>query len=227
MTMKNIINILSIGLFLLLLISCGKDNYDEPTSTLTGRIVYNGEAVQVRGTGEAVRLQLYQDGFALKDPIDVFVGQDGTFAAKLFDGEYKLVTRDNNGPWVNVRDTTIINLRGTANIDVNVTPFFTISGTQISISGNTMNASFTINQIVPTANISRVVLILAKTQFVDDTNNVFRKDITSDITTGAVNFSADFSGNNDVASAKALYGRVAVHTNGADQAIYSPIVKLR
>ena len=226
MTMKNIINILSIGLFLVIITSCGKDNYDEPTSTLTGRVVYNGETLQVRGTGEAVRLQLYQDGYALKNAIDVFVGQDGTFQAKLFDGEYKLVTRDNNGPWVNVRDTTIINLKGSANIDVNVTPYFTISGAQLSLSGNTMNALFTINQIVSTATISRVVLILSKTQFADDTNNVFRQDF-SDVSAGSVNFSADFSGNNDATSANVLYGRVAVHTDGADQAIYSPIVKLR
>ena len=226
MTMKNIFKILSMGLFLVTILSCGKDNYDEPTSTLTGKIVYNGEVLQVRGTGEAVRLQLYQDGYALKNAIDVFVGQDGTFSAKLFDGEYKLVTRDNNGPWVNTRDTTIINLRGSTNIDVNVTPYFTISGSQISLSGNTMNASFTINQIVADAKISRVVLVLSKTQFADDVNNLFRKDF-SDVSTGPVNLSADLSGNNDVANAKALYGRVAVHTDGADQAIYSPIVKLK
>jgi hypothetical protein len=209
-----------------ILTGCGKDNFDEPTSTLTGKIVYNGEAIQVRGTGEAIQLQLYQDGYALKDPITVYVGQEGTFSAKLFDGEYKLVTRDNNGPWVNSRDTLIVNVKGRTNIEVNVTPYFTISGTQISISGNTMNASLTINRIVSTAEISRVVLVLSKTQFVDDANNIFRKDITG-ITAGAETLTADLSGNNDVANAKTLYGRVAVHTNGADQAIYSPVVKLK
>ncbi|MDR0393912.1 MAG: DUF3823 domain-containing protein [Tannerella sp.] len=224
--MKNISNILSIGLFFVILTGCGKDNFDEPTSTLTGKIVYNGEAIQVRGTGEAIQLQLYQDGYALKDPITVYVGQEGTFSAKLFDGEYKLVTRDNNGPWVNSRDTLIVNVKGRTNIEVNVTPYFTISGTQISISGNTMNASLTINRIVSTAEISRVVLVLSKTQFVDDANNIFRKDITG-ITAGAETLTADLSGNNDVANAKTLYGRVAVHTNGADQAIYSPVVKLK
>jgi hypothetical protein len=225
-TMKNILNILSTGLFLVLLTGCGKDNFDEPTSTLTGKIVYNGEAVQVRGTGEAIQLQLYQDGYALKDAITVYVGQEGTFSAKLFDGEYKLVTRDNNGPWVNSRDTLTVNVKGSTNIEVNVTPYFTISGTQISVSGNTMNASLTINQVVSTARISRAVLILSKTQFADDINNVFRRDIT-DVSTGSVNLSADFSGNNDVANAKALYGRVAIHTDGADQAIYSPVIKLK
>src|SRR5690606_41577865 len=76
---------------------CGFDNYDEPQSKLFGRVTYNGEALGVRGTGEAVQLQLYQDGYELRNPISAYVAQDGTFEATLFDGEYKLVTRDNNG----------------------------------------------------------------------------------------------------------------------------------
>jgi hypothetical protein len=225
--MKIISKILSTGLILAILMGCGKDNYDEPTSTLTGKIVYNGEALQLRGTGEAIQLQLYQDGYALKDAITVYVGQDGTFSAKLFDGEYKLVTRDNNGPWVNTRDTLHIRMKGSTNIEVNVTPYFTISDTQISLSGNTINASLTVHRIVPTAEISRVMLILSKTQFADDVNNIFRRDITEDLTIGSINVTADLSVNSEVSTAKALYGRVAVHTDGVDQAIYSPVIKLR
>ncbi len=224
--MKRILNILSIGLFLALITGCGKDNYDEPNAFLTGKIVYNGETLQLRGTGEAVQLQLYQDGFAKKDPIAVYIGQDGTFSAKLFNGEYKLVTRDNNGPWINTRDTTIVNVNGSTNIELNVTPYFTISDAQISIASNMMNVSFTINQIVSSAKINRVILILSKTQFADDINYVFRKDI-SDVSPGFVNLSADFSDNRDVTDAKALFGRVAVYTDGVDQAIYSSVIKLK
>ncbi|MDD7560844.1 MAG: DUF3823 domain-containing protein [Parabacteroides sp.] len=35
------------------------------------------------------------------------------------------------------------------------------------------------------------------------------------------------SGNTDVSNAKALYARVGVLANGADQAIYSSIVRIR
>jgi hypothetical protein len=96
-------------------------------------------------------LQLYQDGYALHDAISVYVGQDGAFYASLFDGEYKLVTRDGNGPWVNSRDTTIVNVKGKTEIQLNVTPYFSYSNENISVSGSKMNASFTINKIVSTA----------------------------------------------------------------------------
>lgn len=224
--MKNILHFLSISLFLVIIASCGKDNYDEPGSSLTGQIVYNGEALQVRGTGEAVQLQLYQDGFDKKNPINVYVGQDGAFAASLFNGEYKLVTRDNNGPWVNSRDTTIIQVKGTTEIKLEVTPYFTISGANLSVSSSAMNASFTINKIVSSAEIERVMLILSATQFADDVNNVFRKDF-SDISAGSVNLSADISGNSNVSGAKSLFARVGVLAKGADQAIYSTVTRIR
>lgn len=224
--MKIIYNILFVFVFLILITSCGKDNFDEPKSFLTGKITYNGESLSLRGTGEAIRLQLYQDGFAKRDPIDVFVGQDGAFSAVLFDGEYKLVTRDGNGPWVNSRDTTVVTLKGATAIELKVTPFYTISGESITISSTAVNASFTVNQVVSTAQVQRAFLILSKTQFADDVNNVFRKDFT-DITTGSVSLSADISGNTNVSSAKALYGRVGIQAVGADQAIYSPVVRLK
>lgn len=223
---KYIINWAFCVVFLSLL-GCGKDNYDAPESTLTGRVVYQGQALNVRGTDERVRLQLYQDGYAKRDPIEVFVGQDGSFSAKLFDGQYKLVTRDGNGPWVNSRDTTVVDLRGTTSVDLEVTPFFTISDATISLAGNTMNTSFTINKIVDNAEIDRVLLLLNSTSFVDDGFNLMRKEFTADLTTGPVNLSAEFADNAKVINAKALFGRVCVWPRGSDQGIYSPVVKLK
>ena len=224
--MKIISNIFSLVLLLILFTGCGKDNYDAPQSMLTGKITYNGEALNLRGTGEAVQIQLYQDGYAKHDPISVYVGQDGAFSAELFDGIYKMVTRDGNGPWVNSRDTTTVTLSGSTEVELKVTPFFTISNANLSVSGSVMNASFTINQIVPTASINKVMLILSKTQFADAVNNVFRKDFDN-IAPGAVNLNADVSDNKDVANAKALFARVGVLANGADQAIYSPVIRLK
>ncbi|MDF9831710.1 DUF3823 domain-containing protein [Parabacteroides sp. PF5-6] len=224
--MKIISRIIPVVMLLAILSSCGFDNFDAPTSTLVGKVTYNGSPLNVRGTGEAIRLQLFQDGFDKRDAIELFVGQDGAFSAKLFDGQYKMVTRDGNGPWVNSRDTTIVNVKGTTEVSLDVTPYFLISGENISVSGSTMNASFTVNQIVSTAGIDRAMLILSKTQFADDVNNIFRQDF-SDVSAGSVSLSADISGNNDVANAKALYGRVGVYAKGADQAIYSPVVKLK
>ncbi len=208
------------------LTSCGLDNYDAPQSRLHGRITYNGETLGLRGTGEAVRLQLYQDGYELRDNIQVFVGQDGTFEAMLFDGEYKLVTRNQNGPWVNTRDTIVVNLKGSTEVEVKVTPFFTISNETITLNGSVLNASFTVNKIVSTANIDYVTLLVSKTSFVDDATNIARKDF-KDQQAGALNLSMDMSDNANFAAAKALFARVGVRTVGADQAIYSDIVRLK
>ncbi|KKB52673.1 hypothetical protein HMPREF1212_00829 [Parabacteroides sp. HGS0025] len=224
--MKIISNIFSLVLLLVLFTGCGKDNYDAPESKLVGKVTYQGQALNLRGTGEAIQLQLYQDGYEKHDPISVFVGQEGEFSALLFNGEYKLVTRDGNGPWMNRHDTVTVNLNGHSEVNIEVTPYFMISNEQLAVSGTTMTASFTINQIVSTATINKVMLILSKTQFADDVNNVFRKDIT-EVSAGAVNLSADISDNAEIAKAKALYARVGVLANGADQAIYSTVVRLK
>ena len=220
--MKIISNIFSVILLLVLFSGCGKDNFDAPESKLVGRVTYQGQALNLRGTGEAVQLQLYQDG----DPISVFVGQDGTFSALLFDGEYRLTTRDGNGPWVNNHESVTVNLKGHTEVNLEVTPYFMISNEQLSVTGSAMNASFMINRIVPDAKISRVMLLLSKTQFADDVNNLYRQDF-SDVVPGSVNLSADISGNTEIVKAKALYARVGVLANGADQAIYSPVVRLK
>lgn len=206
--------------------SCGLDNYDAPQSTLSGKITYNGEALGLRGTGEAVRLQLYQDGYELRDNISVYVKQDGTFQALLFDGEYKLVTRNQNGPWVNTRDTIVVNLKGSAQVDVQVTPYFTISGESLKLNGSTLNATFNVNQIVSTAEIDYVLLLVSKTSFVDDVSYIARKDF-KELKAGALDLSFDMSGNSNFTSAKSLYARVGVRTVGADQAIYSKVVQLK
>lgn len=206
--------------------SCGLDNYEAPQSRLHGKITYNGEALGLRGTGQAVRLQLYQDGYQLRDNIEVFVGQDGTFEALLFDGEYKLVTRDRNGPWVNTRDTIVVNLKGSTEVEVPVTPFFTISNEKITLSGSVLNATFNVNKIVNTANIDYITLLVSKTSFVDDATNIARKDFKG-LQAGSQNLSLDMSGNANVASAKALFARVGVRAVGADQAIYSGVVRLK
>ncbi|GAA4801628.1 DUF3823 domain-containing protein [Olivibacter ginsenosidimutans] len=212
---------------LVLIAGCGKDNYDEPESVLTGHVVYQGQALQVRGTDEQVRLQFYQDGYAKHDPIDVFITQDGSFTAKLFDGTYKAVTKDGNGPWVNSRDTTVIEVHGNTTHDFEVTPFFTIADATISLNETVMDASFTINQVVESATIGRVFLLLNTTSFVDEGYSAAKKEITEDLKVGKVNFSLDFSDNEKVKNASALFGRVCVQANGADQGIYSPVVRLR
>ena len=224
--MKNIINFLLTGLILLTMVGCGFDNYDEPTSKLTGKITYNGQALQLRGTANAVQLQIYQDGYAMFSPITATVTQDGSYSVILFDGTYKMVTRDNNGPWVNTRDTSIVTVKGNTIYDLSVTPYFTISNANMSLSGSTVNATFTINQIVETANIQTVYLLVSRTQFCDEVYYEYRRDFT-DQSPGQITIDGDFSAIYAAVNSPTLYGRVGVRSNQTAEAIFSDVIKLR
>ena len=75
--MKKIIPFFIMICCLLAVSSCSYDNFEEPKATLTGRAIYDGEAVGVRsGSSE---FALFQDGYALHGSIPVYVAQDGSF----------------------------------------------------------------------------------------------------------------------------------------------------
>src|SRR5690606_36045642 len=76
----------------------GLDNYDEPDSMLSGRVVYNGQPVNVRTGG--IELELWEPGFELETKIPVYVSQEGEYSAALFAGNYKLNAIRGQGPWV-------------------------------------------------------------------------------------------------------------------------------
>ena len=103
------------------------DNYDEPNALLTGRVVYQGSPVGVRSNG--VQLELWQPGYDLNQKIPIYVDQDGSFSAMVFDGEYKLNLLAGNGPWVDIRDTLQVQVQGQTQVDVPVVPYYTIENT--------------------------------------------------------------------------------------------------
>ena len=218
-------------LFLListLITGCGLDNYDPPKSQLSGQIVYNDQPVHVKGTYGAIQLQLYQDGYALKNPISVFVDQNGKFEATLFEGTYKLVTRDKNGPWVNSRDTTIVNVKGNSFVELEVTPYFTISNPTVSLNGAQLTGSCTVDKIVSTANLDFIKLFINGTSFVDENINVLSVSSNA-LAVGNNTFSLTLNADQQAKlnSLKGVYARIGVKTQGADQAIYSEVFQLK
>ena len=81
--------------------SCGKDNLEYPSSTLSGRLTYQGQPVRLvhtngdlfaEGATSHLRLQQVKGdqpvyGVGL---IHVYARHDGSFSAKFFDGDYKI-----------------------------------------------------------------------------------------------------------------------------------------
>lgn len=211
-----------------LLLSCGKDNYKEPTAVIEGKVSYNGASVGVRGTNEVIQLQLYQDGYQLKGHIPVYVKQDGSFSAKVFDGKYKLVARSNNGPWLNASsDTLVVDVKTKATVNYEVTPYFTIGNADIKLGSNkSIQANFVINKVVPAANVQYYSLIISRTAFVDDAVNVWRKEYPYS-QQNTITLAEDLSSLAQMNDNSPLYARVGVRSNLSEQSVYSEVIKIK
>lgn len=216
-----------------MMISCAKDNYDLPDKTLTGRIVYQDEPINVEY--DQVRIELWESGWQLHTPIDVTIKQDGSFSALLFEGSYKMVIPQGQGPFLTTQnettqsDTIALELRGNTGMDVEVLPYYMIRNTQMSKNGNAVDASFSIDQIVTderAKSVDRVYLYLNKTQFVSGANNVKTVEIAgADIVDFAnVNLSAGIP--ELVPAQQYIYARVGVRISGIQDLIFSPVQKI-
>src|SRR5690606_3458920 len=110
--------------------------------------------------------------------IPVYVTQDGSFSATLFDGEYKLVSRNGNGPWESTQDTLNISVNGDTYTEYEVTPFYTITNENFTLDGNVLTATFDVGQVAGSQSIERAILVVNKTAFVDESAQIARVDIT-------------------------------------------------
>ncbi len=200
--------------------ACKYDNYDPPASTLTGRVTYQNQPVGVRTNG--VQLELWQRGYQLFTKIPVFINQDGTFSASLFDGDYKLVRLRGNGPWVDNTDTIDVQVRGTTQVDVPVQPYFTINSPTFQRSGTNLTATGQINQVVSGRAVEQVTLYVGTTQFVDATNNAGSTSLSR---TALADLSKPLSlslATPTVVKGTA-YMRLGVKTAGVAELLYTPV----
>jgi len=207
-----------------LMYSCGMDNYDEPESHLTGKITYNGEAIGVRHG--AVIFDLYQDDYELSNTIEVFVAQDGTFSSMLFNGKYRMVARDNNGPWLNDSQPVEFTVKGNTQVEYKVTPYYILSNVDITRTGNNVTGACTINKAGGSNDLEDIALYVGKTLFVDDRDYNKVISINNDPVEGAVNtLSLDIS---DIESKHTiLYARIGLKIHGIDQRIFSDVVQIK
>lgn len=216
--MKTLSLLIASAFMLLLVAGCGKDNYDAPSSMLSGRIVYNGTPIGLKGTNGTVQLQLWERGHALFTPIPVYVHQDGSFSAILFNGSYMLVHRDGNGPWVNSHDTVRFTVNGSSHVDYPVTPYYMISDVQHTLDNNLLKMSFKVEGIDNSRKIEYVTLMANKTQFVDFTSNSKRTDLQG-VVAGQVELSMDVS--DLLANEKAVFARIGLKVEGVEEGIYT------
>lgn len=227
--MKNINSlILILGLFLVT--GCELDNFDEPKSEFKGRFVYEGEALQLRGTAydNDCMMYAYQEGPEYEDrgAINLFVNSDGEFNSLMYDGFYKIVLRQDRGPWIPRQDTIEVNIKGNQILDVEVTPYFLIKDTKIDFQNKVVKVKCKINQVVETASIDRAVIYISKTKLVDNVAKIAEKSFTN-LNPGEHEFTFDLSDNGVTDAAKFLYARVGVKARQGNDYIFSEVTQLR
>jgi hypothetical protein len=221
--MKSKIVFLSV-IFSLVITGCSYDNYEEPASVLSGKIVYQGQPVGVRSN--AAQLELWQDGYALHAKIPVYIAQDGSFQAMLFNGEYKIV-RLSGAPWENQTDTIPVTVKGNTTIDIPVTPYFIVRNESYRKEGNTVIARLTIDQVSNNANLALARLYLGKTNITDQSNNDSNATLNaSAITIGQeITITASIPAN--LATADYLFARVGVQAAGVGELYYTSSQKIQ
>ncbi len=224
-------------LFLLLMggliTSCKLDNYEPPASELSGRIVYKGEPIGVEYNN--VTFELWEPGWGKKGPITVNVDQNGSYAAILFDGDYKLIIPSYQGPFKSIRnaetqsDTVQIPLRGSRTLDLEVLPYYMIRNATFTGGEKKVSAQFSIEKIITDAsarNIEEVALYISKTAFVDVRTNIasqvikgadlktmngLQMQVTVPTMTPAQNF---------------VFARIKLKVSGVEDPIFSAIQKV-
>ena len=180
-------NLLPLLMILSVLGGCKKDNREPPKSTLTGVVIVTGTKTPVGVASGGTQLELWQYGYALRNKIAVHIDQDGTFSSKLFDGNYKLV-RLGGAPWAANTDTINIDLKGSATVEVPVSPFFTVGGETYTYTAadTSITAVFSVGRLDATKTADKVSFHIALTNFVDaQTNQIPIPAATNDKTPAA------------------------------------------
>jgi hypothetical protein len=212
--------------------ACKKDNYDAPDVKLSGRLVYNNQSIEVEYN--QVPFELYQFGFGKTGPIGNSFAPDGTYSVLLFKGSYKFIIPNGQGPfkWKQTSqgapDSLTIDLNGSQELNIEVTPYYMIRNPQLTATGGKVNASFAIEKIITDAsakNIEQVRLYINKTQFVSGADNMASASIDGGAITNpaAVNLGVTVPSQ----SQNYVYARIGLKIAGVEDMIFSPVTKVQ
>lgn len=225
MRTKQLIYIIFLSVITVSIAGCEKDNYEAPKSVLTGRVIYEGQPIGLRSNG--VQLELWQHGYAFFTKIPVYVNQDGSFSALLFDGDYKLTRQRGVGPWIDVTDSIDVKVSGNTVVDVPVTPYSIVKSATYQKTGTTITCTANIQTINTTNPLEAVRLYVFRTALVDETNQdaitvIAATDIPDINQPLVMNVVIPAS----LTNADAVYVRVGVKTAGVAELAYSPATKI-
>jgi hypothetical protein len=229
---------------ILAVVSCKKDNYTAPGSTLSGRLVYKGDSVCVETN--QVPFNLYQPGFGKTGAITGTFATDGRYSVLTFDGNYRFTIPPGQGPFkwkeltASARDTVNIALNGNQTFDIEVTPYYMIRNLiTTSPTSRVVTANFNIEKVITdpvlAQNITTVGLYINKTAFVSEANN---ENLGSGAAGGIVEMAGSALPANLtnitltstipilLPSQNYVYARIGIKINGVEDRIFSPLRKI-
>ena len=218
-------------------VSCKKDNYTAPSSTLSGRLVYKGDSIGVER--DQVPYELYQYGFGKVGAIGSSFAQNGTYSQLLFEGDYKLIIPNGQGPFMwnktssGAPDSVAISLKGSQVVNLEVTPYYMIRTPQmVAVAADTsVTATFKVEKIITDAvngrNIDRVSFYINKTQFVSGGDNIIGIDLAGPAITDPNNITLNVKVPLFVPTQNYVYGRVGIKIAGIEDMIFSPVQRIQ
>ena len=233
--MKNLFRYILILLVAFSFFSCKKDNYSQPGTFLTGAVLYNNDTIYVERN--QVPYQLYQYGFGKVGQVgsNTTFEQNGTYSQVLFNGSYKLIIPNGQGPFLWKQDASgnpdslAITLNGNQTINLNVTPYYMVRNAQITAAGGTVTANFKVEKIITDSlaqNIERVSLYINKTQFVSGGDNIAYKDMAGSAIIDPNNITMSVSVPQLTPSQNYIFARVGVKIVNVEDMIFSPLMKI-
>lgn len=233
--MKSIFSYIITAALFLSLYSCKKDNRAAPGTFLTGAIMYKGDSINVERN--QVPYRLYQYGFGKVGQIgdNTTFEQNGSYSQVLFDGEYKLIIPNGQGPFLWKRDalgnpdSLSISLKGNKTVNLEVTPYYMIRNTQITASGGIVTANFKLEKIITDSlakGISRVSLYINRTQFVSGGDNIAAKDMAGVDITDPNNVRLSVTVPPITPTQNYIFARVGVKIANVEDMIFSPLQKI-
>lgn len=210
-----------------------KDNYDPPKEQINGAILYKGDSIYLEYN--RVPYQFYQYGFGKVGPVEQTFTQSGGISAVLFNGSYKFIVPNGQGPFLwpktgtGAPDSLDVTVSGSQQLNIEVTPYYMVRNASISASGGTVSGTCKIEKIITDANakdIESVTLYINKTQFVSGANNIASASVAgADITDpNSVNLSVSIP--SITPAQNYVFARFGLKIAGVEDMIFSPLFKL-
>ncbi|MEJ7767920.1 MAG: DUF3823 domain-containing protein, partial [Chitinophagaceae bacterium] len=204
---------------------CEKDNLKQPESTLTGKVIYQGQPIGVRSLG--VQFEIWQSGYQLFSKIPLNIAQDGTFSAVLFGGDYKLVRSVGAGPWADNTDTINVSLRGSTAVDIPVEPYSIIKNVSYERTGSSVKATFTIERNTTTRTLELARLYIGPNLILDQNNNAANVQVLASAITIGTPVSVTVNIPASIANDNFIFARVGVKTTGVAELLYTMPEKIQ